>query len=215
MEHPLLDSIHAIFPLTSAQTDPVRFKASGMKFTTTRYDAQNFGSVSLMQAKGFFGLMRMTTLILNPFSVDAPLLSIDRISAMGRELLYVEMFDTMLDHKFEIDGLEAVNNKYKTLPDQDPGKHWYDHMRVGTPLIKKDKAASAEVFTKAQAEYLDAYLAACKAAPACDEAAKREKARVYSEGLLKNGGPATDPVKKALGVEKTTEFFRNTLFGTN
>ena len=31
--------------------------------------------------------------------------------------------------------------------------------------------------------------------------------------LLSNGGPATDPVKKAMGVEWTEDFFRTVLFG--
>ena len=51
--------------------------------------------------------------------------------------------------------------------------------------------------------------------PACGEEKKREKAAVYSEGLLVRGGPATDPVKAAIGEEKTAAFFRNVLFGTD
>lgn len=43
----------------------------------------------------------------------------------------------------------------------------------------------------------------------------REKAKAYSEGLLIHGGPATDPVKVALGADATAEFFRKTLFGTD
>ena len=88
-------------------------------------------------------------------------------------------------------------------------------MRVGTPMIKKGKKAHAEAFARAAGEYLAAYLCACQAAPACDPEQKREKARVYSEGLLTQGGPATDPVKKSLGEEQTAAFFRRTLFGTD
>ena len=35
----------------------------------------------------------------------------------------------------------------------------------------------------------------------------------YSEGLLEHGGPATDPVKAAMGEEFTAALFRETLFG--
>ena len=88
-------------------------------------------------------------------------------------------------------------------------------MRVGTPIIKKGRKTHVEAFARAQDAYLAAYLRACQAAPACDPVQKREKARVYSEGLLTQGGPATDPVKKSLGEEATAAFFRKTLFGTD
>ena len=42
---------------------------------------------------------------------------------------------------------------------------------------------------------------AAKAAASCEAAPKREKAGVYVEGLLKNGGPSTDVFKKGIGDE--------------
>ena len=214
MDHPLLKLVDEAFPLRLRTEEPVRFKASAMKFTTVRYDAEGLGSVSLMKASGMLGLMKMETLIVNPFSKDAPLLSIDRIQAMGSQILYVEMFDTMLEPGFDVSGPEAVSEAYKSLPDKDPGEHWYDPMRVGTPFIKKAGSKEKATMDQAQSEYLQAFLKAAKAAPACDPEAKREKAKAYSEGLLTNGGPATDPVKASLGEEATAAFFRKTLFGT-
>ena len=215
MEHRFLKQVHEYFPLTPETGEPSKFSTSGMDFTTKRYDAEGLGSVSLMQAEGMGGKMKMTTLIVNPFSVDAPLLSIDRISAMGAEMLYLEMFDTTIAHAFDVSALENVTLKYADLPDLDPGTHWYDPMRVGTPLIKRASQEAAESLSRAEDEYLEAYLQTCKKTPACDPVEKREQAREYSEGLLKMGGPATDPVKAALGEEKTAEFFRKTLFGTD
>ena len=43
---------------------------------------------------------------------------------------------------------------------------------------------------------------------------KKDKASVYVEGLLTNGGPSTDVFKKGLGLDKTAVLFRNILFGT-
>ena len=214
MDHPLLSLVHEAFPLTLRTEEPVRFKASGMKFETLRYDAEGLGSVSLMKVSGMLGLMKMETLILNPFSKDAPLLSIDSIKAMGNNILYLEMFDTMLEPGFNADALAAVSETYKDLPDKDPGEHWYDSMRVGTPFIKKAGSKEKARMEQAEREYLKAFLKACATAPSCDLEAKREKAKAYSEGLLKNGGPATDPVKASLGEEETAKFFRGTLFGT-
>ena len=215
MDNILLSYVNDYFPLTKATEDPVRFSASGMDFNTDRYEAKGLGSVSLMTAEGTGGAMAMTTLIVNPFSKDAPLLSIDRIEAMGGIMLYVEMFDTTVAPGFDMSGPEAVRVKNGNLPDMDPGKHWYDPMRVGTPMIKKGPDTMKDTFISAEEEYLKAYLDACQTAPYCDPEEKLEKARVYSEGLLTNGGPATDPVKAAIGEEKTGEFFRTTLFGTD
>ena len=214
MDHPLLRLVNESFPLTLRSDEPVRFKASAMKFETVRYDADGLGSVSLMKASGMLGMMKMETLIVNPFSKDAPLLSIDRIQAMGNQILYVEMFDTMLEPGFDVSGPEAVSEAFKAIPDNDPGEHWYDPMRVGTPFIKKAGSKEKDAMDQAQSEYLKAFLKACLAAPSCDPEAKREKAKAYSEGLLANGGPATDPVKASLGEEETAKFFRKTLFGT-
>ena len=40
-------------------------KAKGMKFQIKQYEAKGLGNVSVMEAKGFFGLMQMDTLIMN------------------------------------------------------------------------------------------------------------------------------------------------------
>ncbi len=215
MENKLLKQISAAYPLTETGAEPVCFQASGMDFATRRYQAVGLGSVSLMEAQGMGGKMNMTTLIVNPFEVDAPLLSVDRISAMGAEMLYLELFDTTLEKGFETAELERLAKQAKDIPDQDPGEHWYDSMRVGTPVIKKGGAAERDRMEQIPADYLNAYLNACKEAPACDQTAKREKAKAYSEGLLIHGGPATDPVKAALGADATADFFRKTLFGTD
>lgn len=215
MENNLLKLIHGVYPLTEQTAEPVCFQASGMEFATRSFTASGLGNVSLMEAGGMGGKMKMRTIIVNPFSVDAPLLSCDRISAMGQEMLYLELFDTTLLPGFGNAELERLAKEAKDIPDQDPGRHWYDDMRVGTAIIKKGGPAELARMEQLQADYLAAYLTACTAAPACDPTAKREKAKAYSEGLLVHGGPATDPVKAALGTEATAEFFRKTLFGTD
>lgn len=63
-------------------------------------------------------------------------------------------------------------------------------------------------------EYFKEYVEILKKAPACDGDAKREKASVYVEGLLSNGGPSTDVFLKHYGAEKTADLFRRILFGT-
>ena len=60
--------------------------------------------------------------------------------------------------------------------------------------------------------YVDGYLS--MDGVVCPTQEKREKTSIYAEGLLKNGGPATDVLRKELGEEKTAKLLRTVLFGT-
>jgi hypothetical protein len=186
-------------------------KANGMKFTVSAYEAEGLGHVSVMTAKGFFGLMKMDTLIVNPKTLDLPLYSYDRILAMGNDTLIVELYDTMVE-PLDTEALKAVNEANKDLPERDPGTHWYDGIKLKESVSKKGKKLT-ERFDAYTKDYTNAYLG-LPAKPVTDAAAKREKANAYVEGLLKNGGPSTDVFKKALGEQKTAELFRKVLFGT-
>lgn len=190
-----------------------RMKVNGMTFDITAYAVEGLGHVSAMIATGFFGLMKMDTLIITPTAVDMPLFSYDRVLAMGNDTLIFELYDTLLGQT-DLRALETVKNNAADLPDHNLGEHWYDPIKLAVSLSKKGKKNHTPAFDVTALAYLDAYLAACKAAAPADEASKREKASVYVEGLLTNGGPSTDVFKKGIGDEKTADLFRRTLFGT-
>ena len=79
----MLDKVNEEFPLTEKNVGEfANVKAKGMKFQIKQYEAKGLGNVSVMEAKGFFGLMQMDTLIINPLKKDLPLFSYDRILAM-------------------------------------------------------------------------------------------------------------------------------------
>ncbi|MBE6942980.1 MAG: hypothetical protein E7453_01785 [Ruminococcaceae bacterium] len=214
MTEKMLKRISAQFPLKELSCGEfAQQKVSGMRFQIRRFTAEGLGSVSEMRAVGFFGLMKMDTLIITPTEKDMPLYSYDRVLAMGNDTLIFELYDTLLGET-ELSGLEKVKETYQELPDHDLGKHWYDDIKLPVSLSKKGKKVHTAAFDKCTLEYLDAYLKAAKAAAVCDAAQKREKASVYVEGLLKNGGPSTDVFKKSIGEEKTGELFRKVLFAT-
>ena len=56
--------------------------------------------------------------------------------------------------------------------------------------------------------------AAVKATGRPVRAAKRAASDAYVQGLLDNGGPSTDIFVDMLGKEKTTEYFKKYIFGT-
>jgi hypothetical protein len=210
----MLDAIGAEFPLT--ETDAGEFaalKVSGMKFRIRAFRAEGLGHVSVMEASGFFGLMKMDTLIICPTCKDMPLLSYDRVNAMGNDTLIYELYDTLLGEA-DLSGLEAVKAEAAALPDHDLGAHWYDDIKLSVSLSKKGKRLHSKAFDVCATNYLRAFLGAAKKAAPCEASPKREKASVYVEGLLRHGGPSTDVFKKGIGEEKTAALFRTVLFGT-
>lgn len=188
-------------------------KANGMKFQIRSFDVPDLGLVSVMEAKGFFGLMKMDTLIINPLVKDAPLFSYDRVHAMGNDTLIFELYNTFLTPQ-RLNSLDRVKVDAAGLPDHDLGEHWYDSIKLPQSLSKKGRSNISKDFDEIVLAYTEEFLQICKAAPACDRKPKQEKASQYVEGLLTHGGPSTDVFKKAIGEEKTAELFRTVLFGT-
>lgn len=210
----MLAIINKAFPLAEQDCGEYKkMKVSGMNFTIRRFRAEGFGAVSVMVASGFFGLMKMDTLILAPTEKDMPLFSYDRVHAMGNDTLIFELYDTLLGST-DLSALEEVKKHAAYLPDHNLGEHWYDSLKLPQSLSKKGKKAQTPSFDVTAIHYLTKYLEAAKTAAACQAAPKREKASLYVEGLLKNGGPSTDVFKKGIGDEKTAALFRKVLFAT-
>jgi hypothetical protein len=210
----MLAIISKSFPLAEQDCGEYKkMKVSGMNFTIRRFRAEGFGAVSVMVASGFFGLMKMDTVILAPTEKDMPLFSYDRVHAMGNDTLIFELYDTLLGSA-DLSALEEVKKQAAYLPDHNLGEHWYDSIKLPQSLSKKGKKSQTPEFDSIANYYLTKYLETAKTAAPCLVTPKREKASVYVEGLLKNGGPSTDVFKKGIGDGKTATLFRKVLFAT-
>ena len=215
MTNKLLTLIGKKFPLNEIDAGEfAKMKVSGMNFSISAYKAEGLGHVSVMRASGFLGLMKMDTLIINPTEIDLPLYSYDRIFAMGNDTLIVELYDTLLGEYSE-EGMNKVKaeEKYSSIPERDPGEHWYDSIKLKSSISKKGKKKHLPLMTSLVDQHFEAYFASSKK-PVTDKASKQDKAKVYVNGLIEKGGPSTDVFKKAIGEEKTRELFENILFGT-
>lgn len=187
-----------------------KMKVSGMKFDISSYSAPALGNISTMSAEGFFGLMKMETLIVVPIVMDMPLLSLDYINAAGNETLIIELYDTLLS-PFDASRIMDVKKKYASVPDKDAGKHWYDDIKLKESIYKKDR--KNPLLVKLAEDYLTSYLES-PSSEAADIKAKAEKTESYVNGLLAHGGPSTDVFKKKFGEEKTALLFKKVLFPT-
>lgn len=192
-----------------------KLKVNGMNFDVTSYDIEGVGNLGIMKASGFFGLMSMVTLIINPFEKDAPLLSYDRINAFGNDTLILELYDTTLENNFDVTKIAAVKERNASLPVYDHGTHWYDNILMKESVHLKAKKKAAAGFDKLVDEYVKEYIIALEKAENCDIEAKKAKAKQYSDGLLNNGGPSTDIFVKKFGQQFTRDLFEKILFGTN
>ena len=209
----ILSRLQQKYSLTAIEAGEfAKLKANGMTFAVRAFHAEGLGHVSVMRAKGFFGLMKMDTLIINPTEIDLPLYSYDRIFAMGNDTLIVELYDTLVG-PFDASSLADVKNAFSDLSERDPGVHWYDSIKLPESISKKGKKTHTPRMDQLTLAHFDAYLAG-PAATVADRAAKQAKASYYVNGLLSRGGPSTDVFKKALGEETTAKLFETILFGT-
>lgn len=217
MKQKILALINSHYPLVRKDIrEFATFKAKGMNFRCEAFYATGLGHVSVMRAKGMLGLMKMDTLVIAPENKDLPLLSYDRILAMGNDTLIIELYDTMGEEKADLSLINSIKNKFACLPerfaDGKEPKHWYDDIRLAETTSKKGKKAHRIGFNAYATEYIYSYLSLD--ANECEAKEKRVRTDVYVDGLLANGGPATDVFKKELGAEKTHEILKTVLFGT-
>ncbi len=217
----MLKTLNESFPLEEKPVGEfAKIKVKGMNFTIQKYYAKGLGNVSVMRAVGFFGLMKMDTLIINPVERDVPLFSYDRVLAMGNDTLILELYNTFLNedvtlYQEQLEGIQKVNEAHKSLPNHDLGSHWYDGIKLPESASKKGKKKDTPSFDAMAQEYFKAYVESAMSSDKIDtKASKMQKASVYVEGLLSNGGPSTDIFKEYYGEEKTAYLFRKILFGT-
>ena len=187
-----------------------KVKKNGMNFDIRAYEIPGIGKMSAISMKAMLGLMKMETVVITPLEKDAPLFSFDDILAMGNDTLLLELYDTQLA-QISVDALTAVKEKYASLPDNDLGRHWYDHLKMVPSLSKKGRKKDVD-YEPLFAEFLEAYIGLLKTAPDCGREAKQAKVREYAQGLLDNGGPSTDQFKKMIGEEATRELFLKYVF---
>lgn len=217
MTNKILELIKSSYALESKSVGDFKtFKVKGMTFNCETYHAEGLGHVSVMKAKGFFGIMKMDTLVIAPENKDFPLLSYDRIYAMGNDTLIIELYDTMGERKADLSSIVDVKSKYAHLPERfaegEEPKHWYDDIRLSETTSKKGKKAHTCGFDSYALDYVAAFLSV--EADDCDVAKKKARTEVYASGLVAQGGPATDVFKEEFGEEKTGKIIHGVLFGT-
>ena len=154
--------------------------------------------------------MRMETVIYTPYAKDLPIFSYDFINALGRRTLLVEVYDTLV-HPADLSAMQEVKSRYGDLKDKNLKTNWYDSLRLAPSTAKVGCASRLSAMAM---EMTTAYIGLFPAANVVDPAEKTVRNRAYVEGLIANGGPAINTIRKMLGNEAAETLFRRSLFGT-
>ena len=214
MTEQLLQELQELYPFTPCDAPEfASFDLNGMAFTTKGWEAEGLGRVSRMEASGMGGAMTMTALIVNPMDIDAPLFNLDLITLPGKQMLYMELYDTLLNAPRNEAPFAAIRADFGDISDL-PGKPcWYDGIRYSASVTKCALTGQEGRLKELTERFKEAYLDLLKDARLCDPVQKKGKADAYRDGLLAHGGPATDAFLKAWGPERTGVLFKKVLFG--
>jgi len=186
------------------------FSGKGMKFRLQSFDWEGCACLSHLTMRAFLGTMRMETVICTPYAKDLPIFSYDFINALGRRTLLVEVYDTLV-HPADLSAMQEVKSRYGDLKDKTLKPNWYDSLRLAPSTAKVGGASRLSAMAM---EMTTAYIGLFPAARVVDPAEKTVRNRAYVEGLIANGGPAINTIRKMLGNIAAETLFRRSLFGT-
>lgn len=191
-----------------------KLDAKGMHFLISRYSVKGVGNLCLIDMKAMLGLMKMQTVVLSVAEKDVPLLNFDTVKVLKNGTYIAEFYDTMLGEKDdELEkACEAIKEADGDLPDYVSGKHWYDSILFPCSYAKKLKGSGDRV-NESLKKYFDAFMKSLEAADICDPATKKKRISDFANGLIDNGGPAVDQVKKLFGEELTKRLVLGHMYG--
>lgn len=190
-----------------------------MKFHVDQYRVEELGNLSVMTAD--MGFMQMVSFMITPIEKNVPLCTLDFMYILNNRKSYVEFYDlagdTDSDEYITVQAiLQGLVDRWNDVEELAVEPHWYDtYLKVfmHKQLKKDDDARNTQLFSESLGTYLNETLRIEKSS---DENISRQidNTKAYSDGLIEKGGVSTDVFKKALGEEKTREFFDKVFFGT-
>ena len=191
-----------------------------MKFDVSQYEINDTGNLSVMKVN--MGFMQMISFVITPYDKNMPLMSMDFMYIMGKRKAYVEFYDLVADKTSDdyisvLDKIKEFESKYSSLEDISTDPAWYDDlMTIALHKAGKrpdDDEQIEEMFCDAIRCYMEKANELDKLSDE-EKAVKREITQKYSDNLISKGGVSTNVFKKALGEDKTKEFFDKVFFGT-
>lgn len=190
-----------------------------MKFHVDQYKVEELGNLSVMKAD--MGFMQMVSFMITPIEKNVPLCTLDFMYILNNRKSYVEFYDlagdTDSDEYITVQAvLQGLVDRWNDVEELAVEPHWYDsYLKVfmHKQLKKDEDDRNRQLF----GESLGTYLSETRRIErSSDENKTRQtdNTKAYSDGLIEKGGVSTDVFKKALGEDKTRDFFDKVFFGT-
>ncbi|MBR3564400.1 MAG: hypothetical protein IKN92_06365 [Clostridia bacterium] len=191
-----------------------KLDAKGMHFLISRYAVKGVGNLCLIDMKAMLGLMKMQTVVLSVAEKDVPLLNFDTVKVLKNGTYIAELYDTMLGERDEelVKTCESIKEADSDLPGYVSGAHWYDSLLYPCSYAKKLKGSGDRV-NESLKKYFDAFMKSLGAADICDPATKKKRISDFANGLIENGGPAVDQVKKLFGEDLAKRLVLGHMYG--
>ena len=210
---------YTVTELDEGEYEDMRFYGI-MKFHVDQYRVEELGHLSVMTAD--MGFMQMVSFMITPFEKNVLLCTLDYMYILNSRKSYVEFYDLAGDTQSEVySGMQAklreMTARYQDIEELPAKANWYDvylNVFMHKQLSGSDEDRNRAMFSDA----LDTYLDLSAALPVSDETLRMQQlsnTQAYSDGLIEKGGVSTDVFKKALGEDKTRDFFDKVFFGTD
>ena len=163
----------------------------------------------------------MVSFMITPFEKEVPLCTLDFMYIFGNRKSYVEFYDLAGNPDAEsyaavLDSLRTMTTRYTDVEELAIEPHWYDDLlsvSMHKQLNKDQEQLNQEIFYDALRTYITVSKEIEKSSSET-AAAQLAATQDYSDGLIEKGGVSTDVFKKAIGEEKTRDFFDSVFFGT-
>ena len=167
------------------------------------------------------GIMQQITFNINPFEKDLPQLTIELIYFLGKRIIFVEIYDLMLDKKSNkykdfLAKINEIKEKYNELEIiKNEKKVWYEPHICGI-IRKKGKAENDNSIINIFKESLETYIEFSKSLPLLNDNEKEKKyflIKGFSDQFVEKGGIAVNNFLNSIGKEKTREYLGKVIFG--
>lgn len=186
-------------------------KVKMMHSTLSCYSLEDWGTVSVLEAKGMGGLMQRSLLVINSLHKDIPVFTVQYMALWGRHLLEINVLDIMKDktntaHFAGLQGLfEAPGLKKQEMPEE-----WYTSMQMPGSGRKKGSAAAMEQCIESM---VTAFVKAAKKVRLTSAVESRlQRQRRMMEQLYDHGGFSYDAYRVCMKQAKTEEMFNRWVF---
>lgn len=186
-------------------------KVKMMHSTLTCCSMEDWGTVSVLEAKGMGGLMQRSLLVINSLHKDIPVFTVQYMSLLGRHLLEVNVLDVMKD-KTNMGHFASLKDVFDAsgLKAQEMPEEWYTSMQLPGSGRKKGSAGAME---QCVTDMAVAFVEAAKKVRLTSAVESRvQRQRRLMEQLYDHGGFSYDAYRVCLQQAKTEEMFNRWVF---